>query len=67
MGDANRRTAVVRLETACASAARGAGSRTLAFLVPFLGAASFKCTVGQRVAGGATPDVALVDDVKLEN
>ena len=59
-GDANRRTAVVRLRTACASAARAAG--------PVLGLSHFsppwcgmwrKCTVGQRVAGGATRDVAM--------
>ena len=60
-GDPNRRTAVVRLGTAsvCTRSARcGAGSRILAFL-DHLDVARLKCTVGQRVAGGATRDVAM--------
>ena len=71
--DANRRTAVVRLRTACAKcgARCGAGSRTLAFLAPLVWHHGFKCsrpTRGRRGnarCGDATQSSSLVDYDKL--
>jgi hypothetical protein len=51
----------------CKRGARcGAGSRTLAFLAPLVWH-GFKCTVGQRVAGGATRDVAMQTGAQLSS
>jgi hypothetical protein len=52
----------------CKCGARcGAGSRTLAFLAPLVWHHGFKCTVGQRVAGGATRDVAMQTGAQLSS
>jgi len=68
---ANRCTAVVRLGTACARAARGArcgaGSRTLGLSTPWCGMAWCIRTVGQRVAGRATREAATWTGAQLSS